>query len=100
LYYFSVPFTNDKHIEHFPNLYKYKINKNNNEYVLYNTTIYNKEEVFYNLCFHGGPGNVLEMRVFSRKSIVSFLENSGFVDILFYKINEYIGLKVIVILVV
>jgi hypothetical protein len=28
------------------------------------------------------------MRVFSRKSIISFLEISGFVDITFYEINE------------
>jgi hypothetical protein len=35
-----------------------------------------------------GPGNVLEMRVFSKKSIISFLEKSGFIDIIFYDITE------------
>jgi len=85
---FSVPFTNGEHKEHFPNLYKYKIEKNNDEYVLYNTTIDNKTEIFNNLCFHGGPGNVLEMRVFSKKSIISFLVKSGFIDITFYEINK------------
>lgn len=86
---FSVPYTNGEHKEHFPNLYDYKIEKNNNdEYVLYNTTIDNKIETFNNLCFHGGPGNVLEMRVFSKKSIISFLEKSGFIDIIFYDITE------------
>lgn len=48
----------------------------------------NKIEIFNNLCFHGGPGNVLEMRKFSRKSIILFLEKSGFIDITFYEINE------------
>jgi len=85
---FSVPFTYGKHIEHFPNLYKYEIKKENDDYILYNTTIDNKKEVFKNLCFHGGPGNVLEMRVFSNISIISFLKKSGFVDITFYEINE------------
>lgn len=88
---FSVPFSNDEfieHIEHFPNLYKYEIKKEDNNFVLYNTTIDNKLEIFNNLCFHGGPGNVLEMRIFSKKSITSFLENAGFVEITFYEINE------------
>ena len=48
----------------------------------------NKTEIFNNLCFHGGPGNVLEMRVFSKKSIIAFLTKSGFIDIIFYEINE------------
>ena len=85
---FSVPFTYDEHIEHFPNLHKYEIKKENSEYVLHNTTIDNTVETFHNLCFHGGPGNTLEMRVFSHKSILSFLEKSGFVDIIFHDIDE------------
>ena len=60
----------------------------NDKYILQNITIDNKIETFDNLCFHGGPGNVLEMRVFSKNSIISFLENSGFVDITFYEIND------------
>jgi SAM-dependent methyltransferase len=85
---FSVPYTNGEHKEHYPNLYKYKIENNNGKYILHNTTIDNKIETFNNLSFHGGPGNVLEMRVFSKQSIISFLETSGFVDITFYDINE------------
>lgn len=86
---FSVPFTYGQHKEHYPNLYDYKIElNNNNEYILYNTTVDNKKETFNNLCFHGGPGNVLEMRQFSKQSIISFFENSGFIDIVFYEINE------------
>jgi len=85
---FSVPFSYGEHKEHFPNLYKYEIKKENNKYVLYNTTIDNKEEIFNNLCFHGGPGSVLEMRLFSKNSIILFLEKSGFVDIVFHEINE------------
>jgi hypothetical protein len=37
---FSVPYTDDEHKEHYPNLYDYKIGKNDNdEYVLYNKKI-------------------------------------------------------------
>jgi SAM-dependent methyltransferase len=85
---FSVPYTHDEHKEHFPNLYDYKIRNENGKYILHNTTIENKIETFDNLCFHGGPGNVLEMRIFSKKSIIHFLENSGFIDITFYDITE------------
>lgn len=87
---FSVPYTNGEHIEHYPNLYNYNIvfDTLNNEYILNNTTIDGKSEQFKNLCFHGGPGSVLEMRVFSKKSICEFLEKSGFVNIKFYDIDE------------
>jgi SAM-dependent methyltransferase len=85
---FSVPYTNGEHLEHYPNLYDYEIKKEDNKYILHNTTIDNKKEVFNNLCFHGEPGNVLEMRLFSKKSIISFLEKAGFIDITFYEINE------------
>ena len=85
---FSVPYTHDEHKEHFPNLYDYKIVNESGNYILYNRTIENKLETFDNLCFHGGPGNVLEMRVFSKKSIISFLEKAGFIDIIFYEITE------------
>lgn len=84
---FSVPFTNDEHVEHFPSLYKYKIEKKDNQYILNNTTIDGKKETFTNLCFHGGPGNVLEMRVFSRKSLTQYLTNAGFMDITFHEMT-------------
>jgi SAM-dependent methyltransferase len=89
---FSVPYNaNGEHIEHYPNLFKYEIKKQENKFILYNTTIDNKIEIFNDLCFHGGPGNVLEMRVFSKKSIISFLKKSGFIDIIFHEINEDIN---------
>lgn len=85
---FSVPYTENEHKEHFPNLYKYEIKYENGNFVLYNTTVEGKSEVFDKLCFHGGPGTVLEMRIFSKKSIISFLENSGFIDITFNEITD------------
>ena len=85
---FSVPYTHGEHKEHFPNLFNYEIKNENGNYILYNTTQDNKLETFDNLCFHGGPGNVLEMRVYSKSSIISFLEKAGFIDITFYEINK------------
>jgi SAM-dependent methyltransferase len=86
---FSVPYDeNGEHLEHYPNLFKYKIVKKGEDYILYNTTVDGVKEEFNNLCFHGGPGNVLEMRLFSKKSIISFLEKSGFADITFHNITE------------
>lgn len=85
---FSVPYTHGDHKEHFPTLYNYRIEHENGEYVLHNTTINNEKETFRNLCFHGGPGNVLEMRVFSKSSIISFLEEAGFTEITFHEITE------------
>jgi hypothetical protein len=84
---FSVPYTHGEHKEHFPNLYNYKIKNKNGEYVLHNTTINNDIEIFKNLCFHGGQGNVLEMRIFSKKSLILFFETAGFIDITFHEIN-------------
>lgn len=85
---FSVPYTHGDHKEHFPNLYNYKLINKNGKYILENKTIDNKTEFFDNLCFHGGPGNVLEMRIFSKNSIINFLETSGFIDITFNDITE------------
>ena len=88
---FSVPYTNHDtidHKEHFPELYDYKIISNNGKFQLLNTTQGGKKQVFENLCFHGGPGNVLEMRVFSKKSLFDFLEKAGFTDITAHEGDE------------
>lgn len=86
---FSVPFVADgEHKEHYPNLFNYEIKHSNNEYILYNTTKDGNKEEFNNLCFHGGPGDVLEMRIFSKKSLLFHLEQSGFVNIIFNEIDE------------
>ena len=84
---FSVPFTDGEHKEHFPELYEYNIHKENDEFFLLNRTIDNRYQLFNNLCFHNGPGSVLEMRVFSKNSIIKFLQKSGFINIVFHEIN-------------
>lgn len=85
---FSVPYTHGKHVEHYPSLYDYKIEKSNDEYILHNTTIDGQKEIYRNLVFHGGPGNTLEMRIYSKDSIMHHLETAGFIDIEFHEITE------------
>jgi hypothetical protein len=85
---FSVPFSYDKHIEHYPSLYKYEIKNIDGIYKLFNITIEGKEEIYENLCFHGGPGSTLEMRLYSRDSIMQYLKNAGFDEIIFYDITD------------
>lgn len=86
---FSVPFSYEKHLEHYPSLHDYEIIKtNDNKYRLKNKTLQGHTEYFDDLVFHGGPGEVLEMRVFSKTSIIYHLEQSGFKDIKFYSIDQ------------
>ncbi|WP_152965599.1 class I SAM-dependent methyltransferase [Thermanaerothrix daxensis] len=67
--------------EHFPELYNWSINKENGRYILRNITADGREQVFTDLCFHGGSGLTLEMRVFSRLSLEHHLVVAGFKDI-------------------
>jgi hypothetical protein len=86
---FSVPFWYDEYKEHYPSLYNYEIKKENNEYILYNTTIDGKQEIFKNLVFHGGPGSTLEMRIFSHDVLINYFKNAGFKNIKLYDPNQY-----------
>ena len=90
---FSVPFSYGVHKEHYPSLYDYEIKNINDDYILYNTTIDGKQEIFKDLVFHGGPGSTLEMRVYSKNSVIEYLTNAGFKNIIFYDPNEYEDMK-------
>ena len=85
---FSVPYSHNEHVEHFPNLFDYTIKKEKDAYILYNVTQNGRHEKYSDLCFHGGPGSVLEMRVFSEKSIIKHMQRSGFSEIVFHEITE------------
>lgn len=97
---FGVPHTlDDETIEHFPNLYDYHFTKDNNKIILYNTTIDGKNEIFEDLCFHGGPGDLLhdkgdgstlEMRVFCKNDIERKFYNAGFKEIEYLDIEDQI----------
>lgn len=65
-------------VEHFPNLHDFRIEKRHRQSVLVNRTRDGTIEEFADLRFHGGPGATLEMRRFSRESIVTALVEAGF----------------------
>lgn len=65
-------------IEHYPHLYKYKLVEIDNEYILINKRREGNLDIHTNLAFHGGPGSVLEMRLFGEGDLFSMLESAGF----------------------
>ena len=86
---FSVPYKLDgDHTEHFPELYDFKIVVENRNKILINKTKEGIIQAFNNIKFHGGHGATLEMRVFSKNSLMGYIENAGFSDIKFYNFNE------------
>jgi SAM-dependent methyltransferase len=85
---FSVPFVYGEHQEYYPNLYDYKIVKHDDENVLVNTTRDGEHEVYNNLKFSGGGGKDLEMRMFTKKSLIKYLCDANFTDIEFHEPDE------------
>jgi len=82
----TVPFTDVvKTVEHFPDLEVFKVVNLVGDYVLINKTAAGAISLYDNLVFHGGPGDTLEMRVFSRADTIKNLEASGFVDVVVHE---------------
>ena len=75
---FSSPWKPDGDtVEHFPALFDSHIVKWGSTYVLLNRTKEGRLEAFENLTFHNGPGNTLEMRVFSIDGLRANCEAAG-----------------------
>jgi SAM-dependent methyltransferase len=64
--------------EHFPNLFDFHYETRNGNRVLINRTAEDSYEEFNGPVFHGGPGETLEMRVFSKERLIAELKNAGF----------------------
>ena len=80
----SVPYTGQgETCEHFPELHDFKIVYANGKPRLLNTTRDGRNQVFDTLCFHGGGGATLEMRLFSRQSLLACLHAAGFTHVEF-----------------
>lgn len=77
----TVPSTLGKTVEHFPDLYDWRLEQRGGKRVLINRTRDGQIQEFDNLVFHGGGDAVLEMRVFGLEDIVGHLEAAGFTDI-------------------
>lgn len=78
---FTVPYSLEETVEHFPDLYAWKLVELKGTPVLVNRTRGGKLETFEGLVFHGGGKSVLEMRLFGLKSILAHLAGAGFVDV-------------------
>lgn len=77
----TVPFTRDgPHAEHFPELHDFRIAEEDGRRVLFNRTADGRRQRFGDLVFHGGEGRTLEMRVFSRASLLAHLAEAGFAE--------------------
>lgn len=67
--------------EHFPDLFNYEILARDTAPVLRNVTRMGAIQEFRNLIFHGGPGQTLEMRLFSEWALLRELADAGFRDV-------------------
>lgn len=68
--------------EHFPDLHQWVVEGDAiSGFRLRNRRRDGVEEVFEDLVFHGGPGSTLEMRLFSRDSLLAELRAAGFTDV-------------------
>jgi SAM-dependent methyltransferase len=65
-------------IEHYPRLHDYKVVKGDVDVVIENITTTGERETFKNPVFHGGPGEALEMRIFSEAVLLRELKAAGF----------------------
>lgn len=75
--------------ENFPGLHKYTVIKQDGaEPILRNVRKDGSIEYFYHLCYHGGPGETLEMRRFSEWSVLEELKAAGFNDITTYRNDD------------
>jgi len=74
----TVPYTADGRTrEHFPDLFRFRFEGRGEDRLLVNRTREGEEQVFKDLCFHGGRGSTLEMRLFSEESLLGNLREAG-----------------------
>ena len=80
---FSSPWesTGDTH-EHFPELFEWEVMKFRGDYALLNRTRDGRLEAFENLVFHDGPGETLEIRVFSKDGLLANCKAAGFESVM------------------
>ena len=85
---FTVPYAflpGEKTREHFPDLHDYQIVETGTaKRLLLNTTRTGVQQVFDDLVFHGGGGLTLEMRVFTKDSLMEEFARAGFGDVKIY----------------
>ena len=82
LFVLTVPFTDvPETVEHFPDLATFRVVEFDGDYLLLNRDVQGEFSIRNGLIFHGGPGDTLEMREFSRAGTLVMLQEAGFEDI-------------------
>jgi SAM-dependent methyltransferase len=71
----------EKTREHFPELHEFTLASVGDKTVLVNRRRDGSIEVFDNLMFHGGPGSIVEMRLFSEETLRKNLLGAGFTSV-------------------
>jgi SAM-dependent methyltransferase len=77
---FSVPYVEGETKEHFPELHQFCLQKKEDGWVVLNQTSDGRSQEFSDLTFHGGPGTVLEMRLFGKDGLLRNFKEAGFVS--------------------
>lgn len=78
----SVPYLEGyETLEHYPHLHDYKIVELSGTYVVVNKRVDELVELHERPVFHGGEGNVLELRVFGEGELFATLRSAGFAEI-------------------
>lgn len=67
--------------EHFPELHQFALASPGGRTVLVNRRRDGSTEVFEDLCFHGGDGSTLELRVFNEDKLREVLSGAGFSEV-------------------
>ncbi len=67
--------------EHFPEMHQYALAAVGGKTMLVNRRRDGATEVFEDLCFHGGDGSTLELRVFTEETLTSILLGAGFSEV-------------------
>lgn len=74
----TIPYVEGETREHFPEVRKFTVAQEGSTWTLHGITADGGPQRFTDLTFHGGPGTVLEFRLFGKTSIEQESRNSGF----------------------
>ncbi len=82
---FTVPYVEGETNEHFPELHEYSLQKRESGWVVLNQTADGRKQEFTDLTFHGGPGTVIEMRLFGKQGLLRNVREAGFGAVKIYE---------------
>jgi len=80
----TVPYVAGETREHFPELHEYSLEKRGDDWLLLNRTSDGRNQEFKGITFHGGPGTVVEMRLFGKAGLLRSIQDAGFGEVGLY----------------